>query len=197
MGKAQETRKKIVETAVALAKKFGPESISVKQIYEHAGISKNTFYLYFNNKDEVFGYTYSVYDDDKVAALPEIMLTFDSPLEQFWAYSKIDIERHISYGPKLLATITFRNVLSQPFDIENEDSLSPSIKVFLSMIKKMQRTGEIANQSDAFLLLKAIYDCVIGIDLRWTKMAGAFDFKQEVYNHMVLILQPTVSISNY
>lgn len=197
MGKTQETRTKIVHSAISLAKESGPESVSVKQIYEKAGISKNTFYQYFNNKEEVFGGTYTTSDDYKMAALPEIMLNFDSPLEQFWEFSKIDIERQISFGPKLLATISIQNVLHNSFNIESEEALSPAIKVSLSMIRKMQRTKEIANKADAYLILKTIYDCAIGIDIRWTKMDGAFDLKKEIFDQLMMILQPTVELHNY
>jgi len=197
MGKTQETRAKIVHSAIELAKELGPEAVSVKQIYERSGISKNTFYQYFNNKEEVFGDTFANSDDEKMAALPEIMLNFDSPLEQFWEFTKIDLDRHKSFGPKLLATLSTQNVLNNSFNFESEDELSPATKVSLSMIKKMQRTGEIANKSDAFLIAKTIIDIVIGTDIRWTKMSGSFDFKKEAFDQIMLVLQPTVEVTNY
>lgn len=197
MSKTQETRNRIIHAAVELAKAEGPQKVSVKQIYEKASISKNTFYQYFQNKDEVFGSTYATSDEEKMLALPEILLKYDSPLEQFWEFSKIDINRQMSFGPKLLAEISMQNVLNNSFCIESEESLSPAIKVSLSLIQKMQRSHEISNQSDPFILLRAMYDCAIGIDIRWTKMNGSFDFKKEIYDQMMTLLQPCIEISNY
>ncbi|MDO5520654.1 MAG: TetR/AcrR family transcriptional regulator [bacterium] len=197
MGKSEDTRNKIIHAAVSLAKKQGPEKVSVKDIYEEAGISKNTFYQYFENKEGAFGGTFTTSDEEKVAALPEILLNFDSPLEQFWELSKIDIKRQMSFGPKLLGTIAMQNVLQNTFYFETEGKLSASVNITLSMIKKMQRSKEIHNMTDPFILLRTIYSAVIGIDIRWTKMEGKFDFKQEVYLQTMAILQPVKEISNY
>lgn len=197
MGKPEETRNRIIMSAVQLAKEQGIEHISVKQICDEAGVSKNTFYTYFHNRDEVFGETYSTSEAQKVALLPTIMLKYDSPLEQFWELNKIDIARHESYGPNLLATITSQNVKGNSFNIESEETLPLSIKMSLALIKKMQRMGEIKNMADPFALLRAMYSASIGIDLRWSNKNGAFDFKREYYNLMCAIIEPTIEISNY
>lgn len=197
MGKPEETRNRIIIEAVRLAKENGPEHVSVKQICEAAEISKNTFYTYFHNRDEVFGETYSTSEEQKMQMLPTIMLTYDSPLEQFWELNKIDIARHESFGPHLLGTITAQNVRSKSFTIESEDVLPPSIKMSLALIQKMQRMGEIKNMSDPFALLRSMYSAAIGIDIRWTQKEGAFDFKREYFNLMCAIIEPTIEISNY
>lgn len=197
MGKSTETRRKIIMTAVEMAKKEGPDKISVKQICQQADISKNTFYQYFDNKDAAFGGTFTTSDEEKMAALPEILLNFDSPLEQFWEFSKIDLMRQMSFGPKLLGTIAVQNVMHDSFNIEDETDLSSSIGVALSMIKKMQHCKEIKNMSDPFTLLRAIYSAVVGVDIRWSKTDGGFDFKKEMYDQTMAILQPEIEISNY
>ena len=51
--------------------------------------------------------------------------------------------------------------------------------------------------ADPFLLLRTMYDCAIGIDIRWTKTNGGFDLKREIYDQMMLVLQPSVEITNY
>jgi len=51
--------------------------------------------------------------------------------------------------------------------------------------------------SDAFLILRIIYSCIIGIDLRWAKAKGGFDFKKEVYEQTMAVLIPNVEIKNY
>lgn len=197
MKKSQMTRNRIIGAAIQLAKTNGPENVSVKEICEKAEISKNTFYQYFDNKEGAFGRTFATSDEEKMAALPDILLNFDSPLEQFWEFSKIDIERQMSFGPKLLGTIAVQNVMHDAFFIEDEESLSPSVNIALSMIKKMQRCKEIRNESDPFVLLRAIYSAVVGVDIRWTKMNGTFDFKREIYLQTMAILQPVKKIANY
>lgn len=48
---------KIVEHYVVLLGKNDPSSITVKQIVEHANISRSTFYLYFKDKEDLFLHT--------------------------------------------------------------------------------------------------------------------------------------------
>lgn len=197
MGKSHITKNNIVHAAIELAKVNGLDKVSVKDICEKAGISKNTFYQYFDNKDTVFGGTFATSDELKMAALPDILLKYDSPLEQFWEFSKIDIERQMSMGPKLLGTIAVQNVMHDIFVIEDEEQLPVSIQTALSMIKKMQRCKEIRNTSDAFVILRTIYSAAVGIDIRWTKTDGGFDFKREMYLQSMAVLQPEREITNY
>lgn len=46
-------KKYILTSYKELLKERSPEKISVKQIAEHAGINRSTFYLHFQHKDEV------------------------------------------------------------------------------------------------------------------------------------------------
>ena len=68
---------------------------------------------------------------------------------------------------------------------------------WILLIQKMQKAKEIKNMADPFLLLRTMYDCAIGIDIRWTKTNGGFDLKREIYDQMMLVLQPSVEITNY
>lgn len=197
MGRNSETKNNIVKATMQLANDKGLDQVSVKAICETAGISKNTFYQYFDNKEAVFGESFASSDEEKMTALPEIFLTFDSPLEQLWEFIKIDINRQMSLGPKLIGYFSVMNVQYDSFYIEDEEHLSPSLSIALAMIKKMQRLNEIKNSSDAFLILRIICGCFIGIDLRWTKTNGGFDFKKEVYDQMMAVLIPTGEIKNY
>ncbi|MBO4383231.1 MAG: TetR/AcrR family transcriptional regulator [Clostridia bacterium] len=183
--------------SVKLAKENGPQNVTVREICEEAGISKNTFYLYFRNRDEVFGETYFTDDEEKHRRLPEIMLEFDSPLEQFWELLKIDIERHIDFGPKLVATISMQNVSQIKFFSEDPNEQPESVKIFISLVRKMQRMGEIKNMSDPFLIVKGVYICAVGLDIRWTQTNGSFDFKKESFDLLCTLLQPNRDITNY
>ncbi|MBO7689973.1 MAG: TetR/AcrR family transcriptional regulator [Clostridia bacterium] len=197
MGKPEITRRNIIQASVKLAKENGPSNVTVREICEEAGISKNTFYLYFHNRDEVFGETYYSDDDEKQTRFPQIMLEYDSPLEQFWELLKIDIQRHIDFGPKLLATISMQNVSQIAFFSEDPELQPETVKVFTSLVGKMQRMGEIRNMADPFDIVKCVYLLAVGMDIRWTQMNGNFDFKKESFDAMCTLFQPTREITNY
>jgi len=195
--KNTSTQSSIVKAAMKMAYENGIQNVSVKSICDTAGVSRNTFYQYFENKEAVFGGSFTSSDEEKMTALPNIFLSFDSPLEQLWEFIKIDINRQMALGPKLIGTFAVMNVQHDSFYIEDEEHLSPSLTIALAMVKKMQRLNEIQNKSDAFLLLRAICGCIVGIDLRWAKTDGGFDFKKEVYDQIMGILLPTAKIGNY
>ncbi len=48
-----ENRNKIIDATVALIKKEGVDSITVRRVCDVAGIATGTFYYYFKNKDEL------------------------------------------------------------------------------------------------------------------------------------------------
>ena len=145
----------------------------------------------------MFGETYFTDDDEKQRRFPEIILEYDSPLEQFWELLKIDIERHISFGPKLLATISMQNVQQINFFSDDPSEQPETVKVFTSLVGKMQRMGEIKNMAEPFNIVKAVYNSAIGVDIRWTQLDGGFDFKKESFDLLCTILQPTRPIENY
>ena len=187
MGKPEITRKNIILASIKLAKENGPSNVTVREICDEAGISKNTFYLYFHNRDEVFGETYFTDDDEKQRRFPQIMLEYDSPLEQFWELLKIDIERHVSYGPKLLATISMQNVQQINFFSDDPDQQPETVKVFTSLVGKMQRMGEIKNMADPFHIVKAVYNSAIGVDIRWTQLDGVETKKDTAHSVRCLL----------
>ena len=48
-----DTKEKIVNSAIELFKEMGYDQVSIPKICEKAGITKGTFYYYFQNKGEV------------------------------------------------------------------------------------------------------------------------------------------------
>ncbi|MBQ3996070.1 MAG: hypothetical protein II639_05395, partial [Clostridia bacterium] len=109
----------------------------------------------------------------------------------------IDIERHISFGPKLLATISMQNVQQINFFSDDPNEQPETVKVFTSLVGKMQRMGEIKNMAEPFNIVKAVYNSAIGVDIRWTQLDGGFDFKKESFDLLCTILQPARAIENY
>lgn len=195
MEKTEETRKNIIETTVKLAQEKGVPNVTVKDICDTLGISKGTFYVYFHNIDEPLGKTYDYHETRKIQQLPEILLKYDDPLDQFWELAKLDIERHISFGPNVLGEITLHNVNENSLQVEGD--LPPTFKAYITLIKKMQDADEIGNKSDPYILFRILISTVFGIDIRWSHNPDAFDYKEECYNLCKGLLLPKKKPSNY
>lgn len=51
-----DTKQKLIDTTVALIKKYGADTITVRNVCEEAGLSIGTFYHHFQNKDDLLMY---------------------------------------------------------------------------------------------------------------------------------------------
>ena len=49
----QDAKQKLIDTTVELIKKYGADSITVRNVCEEAGLSIGTFYHHFKNKDDL------------------------------------------------------------------------------------------------------------------------------------------------
>ena len=52
----QDAKQKLIDTTVELIKKYGANSITVRNVCEEAGLSIGTFYHHFQNKDDLLMY---------------------------------------------------------------------------------------------------------------------------------------------
>lgn len=53
--KSEMTRKKIIDSAFELLKKYGYEQLTVRNICTYSGVTNGTFYHYFDSKDDLLG----------------------------------------------------------------------------------------------------------------------------------------------
>ncbi|MFC7366233.1 MULTISPECIES: TetR/AcrR family transcriptional regulator [Bhargavaea] len=95
-----ETKKRIIEAAIALFTEKGFHGTSIQEIAAHAGISKGAFYLHFKSKDalqvEIFRYYTSLIQEEMVNAIDPGL----SPEENFRRQTEIQIaqmQRHTDF----------------------------------------------------------------------------------------------------
>ncbi len=72
--KTKTKKDKIISTANKLFIKLGYENVTVNQIIEDSGVSKGTFYHYFEAKKELLGYILDEHDiefDEFILSLPD------------------------------------------------------------------------------------------------------------------------------
>ena len=49
----KNTKQTLIDTTIALIRKYGADSITVRNVCEEAGLSIGTFYHHFQNKDVI------------------------------------------------------------------------------------------------------------------------------------------------
>ena len=61
---AQETKKRIYDTAIQLILKKGFDNVTLEEISKEVGIAKGLFYHYYKSKADLIVESYKIIDDD-------------------------------------------------------------------------------------------------------------------------------------
>ena len=98
--KAQETKRRLMEKAVELIGQRGYSGVSVNQICAECGVSKGTYYVYYNSKEDIVYYLASEFNETLYQRLNE-ELDYDgshSARELYRQYVEIYVDQVIRYG---------------------------------------------------------------------------------------------------
>jgi TetR/AcrR family transcriptional regulator, fatty acid metabolism regulator protein len=69
---AQETKKRIYDTAIQLILKKGFDNVTLEEISKEVGIAKGLFYHYYKSKADLIVESYKIVDDDFKKSLAEL-----------------------------------------------------------------------------------------------------------------------------
>lgn len=95
------TRTLMIEKAIALFKERGTEHVSVKDICDEAGVTRNAFYYHFESKDLLFdaiGDYVSMVSKKRIATLYGCKSYF----QQFWEFYKAYLLTEIEMGSDIM-----------------------------------------------------------------------------------------------
>lgn len=177
--KTNESKQRILLTAIDLIKEKGYDSVTLNDICTAAKISKTTFYYYFESKEELILQFYKIPTDTMMNNLTSIFME-ENTVEQFWKLMEPMLDFIVDSGTEItkhmVCALTVRNV--EPFNISSfqHDRTDIGVKI----IERAQSSGEIRNSSDPFLLLNAAQGQILSIIIFWCSKKGEFDFKNAV-----------------
>lgn len=174
---AENTRRKLAETALRLFADRGYDSVAVDDICHEAGVSKGTFYLYFASKDQVVVDEFLALDRSYQDALPEIggIKTAVGRLEALGRYSL----RHISALGKDYIKAAYSSQMAPgrgPSPLASRERASHLI--VLRLVKEAQESGELRRDLPAEEIALALTRATRGIVIEWCLTDGAFDLEQ-------------------
>ena len=98
--KAQETKRKLMEKAVELIGQRGYSGVSVSQICAACGVSKGTYYVYYNSKEDIVYYLASEFNKTLYQRLNEELdyENAQSARQLYQHYVEIYVDQVIQYG---------------------------------------------------------------------------------------------------
>ena len=177
--KALDTRKRVLESAIALFQEKGFDAVSVDEITQAAGTSKGSFYTYFATKSDIVKEEFRLIDDFYESKLPEIR-RFKSAKSKLIAFTRHQLEYLQSkMGYRTLA-ILYMNQLSVTNDEKFLTSMErPLIRILRDIIAEGQERAEIPAKRDAEELALWAARCMRGFFLDWAISRGTIDIQAD------------------
>lgn len=164
---AQETKKKIFETAESLFAKYGYHKVTIDDIVEKAGVSKGAFYTHFSSKDQVIVEQFNHLETRYKEWLDDLPADMTA-MEKLKSFSKMAVETDEMSG-----RATFR-VLYQS-QLGPDEKTSPFISsrtlylynILDSIIAEGQKNGEIRDDMNSWQMTNVAIRCFRGAVFEW------------------------------
>lgn len=188
------TKTKIRTRAILLFKERGFDNVTLNDICEDCGISKHTFYYYFNSKEQILK-TMMTLPEQLSPEETNHILFLDSPYEQYCQILKKRIRHFESCGKDIVKKILVAQLTSS-FNPECEPKLKkerPFIEMQMGFIKRAQEKGEIGNQGDPLDLVHASFCILVGISQVWaTHPADKFNLEEEFFRLLDTLMEKKI-----
>ncbi len=171
---AQNTKRKLVSTALELLKEKGFDAVNVEDITKKAGVAKGTFYTYFKRKEDIV-LDISRVPFSEIAEELEKMHGLDI-IEKLTHYFHRFMEC-VEYGGIHICRQWTRDVLDPNSVPENKDGKKWAYDY--NMLKKILelaiQNGELAKETPVELMTHIIISELYGMMTCWCMSDGEFE----------------------
>ncbi len=187
-----EKKKEIVEKGIELFKENGYDNVTVQEIAKACHISKNTFYYYFDNKEDIIRSAFFKGSDNPTGILSRVIQESD-PYQQILCLITPVVDYLESLGKEVVKKALILNLGGSltpgyepsPEKKQKHDEMSHMIN---AIITRAQQLGEIRDDIDSKNLIRAFGVTMIGCIQIWATSDHIFSLKEMVLHHMELVL---------
>jgi len=177
--RALETRKRLLESALALFRERGFDAVSVDEITKAANTSKGSFYTHFTTKSDIIKEEFRLIDDFYLALLPELE-KIEGAADRLRAFSRGQLDYiHSVMGYQNLG-IMYMNQLS---DFNEEKVLTrrerPLFRITRDLVAYGQGRGEFTTRRPPEELAIWVNRCMRGFFLDWAISRAGIDARTE------------------
>jgi AcrR family transcriptional regulator len=190
--KAIQTKRRIYETADQLFRKYGFENVSVDSIVEKAGVSKGTFYVYFDSKNSLaaallndfvnevdLDYKSYVESFDTKTAASDILISLIGKIADTLNYSIGLSNMKTLYKVQITKTINADIVMDYDREL---------YKIFSDIISRGVQRGEFITDIPVDILTKHCVLAIRGLSYEWCIRQPDFDLKEKALKHFEILL---------
>lgn len=179
--KGLATREKIAATGASLIRQYGYDAVTVDQITQASGVSKGTFYLYFESKEELFYRTGATTLDIADKALQassdqHVTAALRAYAEQWWnSHASLGVP-YIEHWLGLLSNAEARKRFASATD--SEDAVDLDERHFNALVTRISaavEAGEIAPSIPVKIIAHNLLSALYGSTVRYCMTQGQED----------------------
>ena len=173
----KDAKQRLIDTTVYLIKKYGADSITVRNVCEEAGLSIGTFYHHFQNKDDLL--MHFVREASFESFLLETPLSDVS--ERVCELYMHLIDRYLALGEEFMKSFytTGNKALSAYMGEENGCFADDTVMARCEReLHDARSQGYLKNESDVHTLSMDICTIVKGCVFEWALNDGKMDIQQ-------------------
>ena len=183
-------KQKLIDTACRLWREKSYNEVSVSQICKACGVTKGSFYYYFDAKSDILTACYrSLCDKYQTDALKKCMLT-DSCIEKIRILLDIYNQAAMELGPELIRVIIYNTRDAGDDTVaKGNPYVRPEVyDMLLAACAHGQETGEIRGDESPEDLIEYLTAAATGMMLYWISLKKDFDINAFLKKTVELLL---------
>ena len=173
----KNTKQTLIDTTIALIRKYGADSITVRNVCEEAGLSIGTFYHHFQNKDDLLMYFVRETSFDSFELKTPLS---DIAGRVFELYMHL-IDRYLELGEEFMKSFytTGNKALSAYMGQENGRFAEGTVMARCEReLLDAQQQGYLKKEADAHTMSMDICTIVKGCVFEWALDDGQMDIAE-------------------
>lgn len=187
--KAEETKKKIFESAVAMFKERGFENISVDSIVETAGVSKGTFYVHYKSRHALIADYVNTLDLDYEHYFSTLVPGIEPSKMLLLVTGKI-IDTLVDVIGYELIKIIYEAHITRTIDTDSLLGYNRKLyQIYRQIVSLGVKQGVFRQDIDMETVANHFVMSIRGITYEWCIRYPTVDLKEEVLKHCDLLLQ--------
>jgi len=182
--KALETKQKIYSTAFRLMEEKGFDNITISEICRLSGVSKGSFYTYFESKDDIVIELYKDVDEkysSEVKKMPDNTPAFEKVLAAVGFQASYAVNRGVKFTTQI-----YKSQLESGTDFFISEE-RPFFKIIKTSIDEGIDKGELSPDINASETARWIVTVSRGITYDWCLHHGEYDIEQTMKKVFKLI----------
>ena len=184
----QDKKSEILAEALRLFKEKGYENVTVNEIASESHISKNTFYYYYESKEELICSVFEPGSED-IGRMLGRMLQYSDPYEQILCFFRSITDYFMYLGKDVVRQALVMN-LSKDLLPHGEVNVDEKVKPFIAVFERAVEEKRIRQDVDVWKLLAGCGVVLMGCLQIWATGRKERDLSAIVKEGIEIVLKP-------